>query len=147
MKLLKLYSLFAGSMKDFAKPFKDNENLYNQAMSFWGKLENYSIIIVVIFIVLGLSMAIWYYKPFNNSPGRHYTLKYWLIFLISTFVFTFAVTLGFEYLAVAPKIDGAFLLETKIALGNACYATILYFFTSFVWCNWLPTNAYRLFKI
>lgn len=147
MKLLKLYSLFAGSMKDFAKPFKENETLYNQAMAFWGKLENFSIIIVVIFIVLGLSMAIWYYKPFNNSPGRHYTLKYWLLFLIATFIITFIVTLGFEYFAVSPKLDGALLLEAKIALGNACYATLLYFLTSFVWCNWLPTNAYRLFKI
>ena len=146
MKLLKLYSWISGSMTDFTKPFKDNEALYKQARSFWGHLENNSVVIFLICLVLGIALAIYYYKPYNDSPGRHYTLKHWLIFLFITFLLTFVVTFGFEYFAVTPKLSGAIGLEAKIALGNAIYASIVYFITSVIWCNIGSTNAYRLFK-
>lgn len=146
MKLLKLYSWISGSMTDFTKPFKENEALYKQARAFWGQLENNSMVVFLICIVLGIALAIYYYKPYNDSPGRHYTLKHWLIFLFITFVLTFVVTFGFEYLAVTPKLSGAMGLEAKIALGNAIYASILYFITSVVWCNVGSTNACRIFK-
>lgn len=146
MKLLKIYSWISGSITDFTKPFKDNEALYKQARAFWGQLENYSIVIFLICLVLGIALAIYYYKPYNDSPGRHYTLKHWLLFLFITFLLTFAVTFGFEYFAVTPKLSGAIGLEAKIALGNAIYASIVYFITSVIWCNIGSTNAYRLFK-
>ena len=146
MKLIKLYSWIAGSMTDFLKPFKENDALYNQARAFWGKLESNSMMIVIICLFFGIALAVYYYKPYNEKPGRHYTLKHWGLFLFVTFILVFAVTLGFEYLAVAPKINGAFGLEAKIALGNAIYASIVYLITSVVWCNALPTNAYRFFK-
>ena len=37
MKLLKLYSWFAGSVSDFTNRFKDNEVLYKQAKTFVGR--------------------------------------------------------------------------------------------------------------
>lgn len=148
MKLLKIYSWIAGSMNDFARPFqqRDNEELYKQAKTFWSQLENSSMVIVLIFVILGIALAAYYYKPYNDSPGRHYTLKHWIVFLFVTFVLTFLLTFGFEYFAVSPKLDGARLLETKIALGNAIYASFVYFITSIVWCNVGPTNACRIFK-
>ena len=146
MKLLKLYSWIAGSLSDFTKPFQENEALYKQARAFWGKLENNSMIIFLICLVLGISIAIFYYKPYNEKPGRHYTLGHWLWFLLSAFIVTFLVTFGFEYFAVPPKINGAAALEAKIALGNAIYAVIAYFITSVIWCNIGPTNACRIFK-
>ena len=146
MKLLKLYSWIAGSLADFTKPFKENEALYKQAKAFWDKLENSSLVIVLIFLVLGIAWAAYYYTSYNNNPGRHYTPKHWILMLLFTAVVTFLVTLGFEYLAVEPKINGAFLLEVKIAIGNALYAAFAYLLTSIVWCNTLPTNAYKMFK-
>ena len=146
MKLLKLYDWIAGSMTDFTSQFKNNEALYNQARAFWNKLEGPSSIIVLIFVVLGIALAAFYYKPYNNLPGRHYTPKHWFIFLAITFVITFLLTFGFEYIAVEPRLNGAMLLEIKVALGNAIYASILYFVVSVVWCNAFPTNAYRWFK-
>ena len=146
MKLLKLYSWIAGSLADFTKPFKENEALYKQAKAFWDKLENSSLVIVLIFLVLGIAWAAYYYTSYNNNPGRHYTPKHWILILLVTAVVTFLVTLGFEYLAVEPKINGAFLLEVKIAIGNALYAAFAYLLTSIVWCNTLPTNAYKMFK-
>lgn len=147
MKLLDLYKWIAGSMSSFTKPFQENEALFNQAKAFWRHLDGSMMVVIVIFIVLGIALAITYYKPYNDKPGRHYRPTHWLIFLAITFVLTFAVTWGFEYIAVKPVLKGAAMLEMKIAMGNAIYASVLYFVTSVVWCNALPTNAYRLFKI
>lgn len=146
MKLLKLYSWITGTMADFAKPFSENKALYNQAKGLWNKLENSSLVIVLIFLVLGIALAAYYYTSYNNKPGRHYTPKHWILMFLATAIVTFLVTLGFEYLAVEPKINGAFLLEVKIAIANALYAVLIYLLTSIVWCNTLPTNAYKMFK-
>lgn len=134
-------------MADFTKPYTDNKALYGQARAFWNRLENSSILIVLIFLVLGIAMAAYYYTSYNNRPGRHYTPKHWLIMLAVTFVMTFVVTFGFEYLTIKPTINGATMLELKIALGNAIYASAIYLLTSIAWCNLpLTTNAYKLFK-
>lgn len=146
MKILPFYKWIAGSMTDFTNQFKNNETLYNQAKAYWSKLESSSVIILFIFIVLGVAMTICYYQPYNNRPGRHYTPKHWLLFLAGTFTFSFLVTWGFEYFAVPPRLTGTTILQMKIALGNAIYASFLYFFVSVIWCFALPTNAYRLFK-
>ncbi|MBO7579711.1 MAG: hypothetical protein J6T43_12085 [Prevotella sp.] len=147
MKILSLYKWIAGSMIDFTSQFKNNPALYNQARAYWNKLESSSAIILIIMLVLGIAMAYMYYVPYNKQPGRRYTPKHWLYFLLGTFVLTFLVTWGYEYFAVPPKISGATWLQCRIALGNAIYASVLYFFVSIAWCNWGPTNAYRLFKI
>lgn len=134
-------------MTDFTNQFRNNETLYNQARAYWSKLESFSAIILLIFIVLGIAMAIYYYQPYNNRPGRHYKPTHWLYFLLGTFVLSFLVTWGFEYFAVPPKLNGTNILQIKIALGNAIYASLLYTFCSWVWCQCnLPTNAYRLIK-
>jgi membrane-associated HD superfamily phosphohydrolase len=133
-------------MADFAKPFSENKALYDQAKGFWNELEKFSIFIVLLFLVLGIAWAAYYYTSYNNSPGRHYTPKHWILMFLITVVVTFLVTLGCEYLAVEPKINGAFGVELKIAIANAIYAGLAYLLTSIVWCNTLPTNAYRMFK-
>ena len=146
MKPLDLYEWIAGSMSNFTKPFQENEALFNQAKSFWRHLDGSMMVVIAIFVVLGIALAVTYYKPYNEKPGRRYRPTHWLIFLAITFVLTFAVTWGFEYIAAKPVLNGATMLEMKVALGNAIYASALYFVTSVVWCNALPTNAYRLFK-
>ena len=80
-------------------------------------------------------------------PGRHYLPKHWLMFLLATFLVSLLFTLGCEYIVTEPKLQGSFGLELRIAIGNAIYASLLYFVASFVWCNWLKTNAFRIFKI
>ena len=147
MKMLSFYKWIAGSMTDFTSQFKNNEALYNQARAYWSKLESSSAIILLIFIVLGIAMAICYYQPYNNRPGRHYKPTHWLYFLLGTFVLSFLVTWGFEYFAVPPKLNGTTILQIKIAMGNAIYASLLYTFCSWVWCQFnLPTNACRFLK-
>lgn len=146
MKIIEAYEWVAGSMSDFTRPFQDNETLFNQAKAFWRHLDGSMMGVIAIMVILGIVFAAYYYKPYNDNPGRRYRPIHWLIFLSITFVVTFLITWGFEYIIVKPALNGANILEMKIALGNAIYAVVLYFVTSVVWCNFAPTNAYRLFK-
>lgn len=146
MKPLDLYEWIAGSMSHFTKPFQNNEALYDQAKTFWRTLDSSMMFGIAAFVVFGIALAYIYYKPYNNKPGRRYRRTHWLGFLALTFVATFVVTWGFECLAAKPILKGAVILEMKVALANALYAAIIYFVTSWVWCNFFPTNAYRLLK-
>lgn len=146
MDLLGFYKWIAGSMSEFTKPFKDNEPMYKQAKIFWKHLDNSMFIPVIMFILLGIGFAYYYYKPFNNMPGRHYTPKYWGLFAIVTFFVVGLLTFLFEYFVVGHNIQGSVVLEFKVALGNSLYGALVYLLTSVLWCNVLSTNAYRFFK-
>lgn len=143
---LNFYKWMAGSMSDFTKPFQENEQLYNQAKGFWRHLDGSMPFVFAIFVMLGIALAAFYYKPYNEQPGRHYKPSRWGVFLVFTFVLTIVVTFVLEYIFVKPVLRGAAMLEMKIALCNAIYASITYLGISWVWCKWLPTNAYRLLK-
>lgn len=148
MQVLSLYKWIAGSAANFTSQFKNNENLFNQARAYWSKLEASSVIVLATFIVLGIAMAITYYQPYNNAPGRHYKPAHWLKFFGGTFVVTLLLTWGYLHFAAPSSINGVSVLHLKIALGNALYASGLYFICSWIWCQFnLPTNACRIFKI
>ncbi len=146
MKLLPLYKWIAGSQNDFTKQFQNNDQLFNQARSFWNKLDGAMWIVVICMLVLGIGVAVYYYTIFNNASGRRYKPIKWFYFLIASFLLTLFSTYVIEYLVCEPKLNGSAILEFMVAIGNALYACIVYFITSVIWCNALPTNAYRLFK-
>lgn len=147
MKLLPLYKWIAGSQNDFTRQFQDNEHLFNQARSFWNNLDGSLWVVVIAILVLGIGVAAYYYTTYNNSPGRHYKPLKWFYFLIATFVITLIVSYGIQHFICEPKLNGASTLEFMVAVGSSLYACIVYFITSVIWCNMLPTNAYRIFKI
>lgn len=147
MKWLSFYKWIAGSITDFTNQFKGNEILYQQARAWWGKLESISVFLVLIMVIFGVLWAIFYYKPYNEMPKRHYKPKHWFLFMAVTFLSVLLITILFEYIAVEPRLQGALSVEIRVALGNAIYATLSYLIISFIWCNWLPTNAYRLLKL
>ena len=146
MKLLKLYSWIAGTMNDFTKQFADNKNLYNQARKFWNDLEGISLILILIPVCIGIVGAVYYYKWYNNKPGRRYTPIHWLYLFVGTILATLFITWVVEFFMVDPKLSGAQALEWKIAFGNAIYASGIYFLISLIWCNTMQTNAYKMFK-
>lgn len=124
-----------------------NENLKNQATAVWSKLSDWTPILLIITIVLGIGLAAFYYKPYNDRPGRHYKVSYWGIWGIITTVLAFIVTLLIEYLCIKTNLkSGLTSLYWMTALSNAIYCAALYFITSLVWCNFLPTNAYKFLK-
>ena len=149
MKMIKLYTWFIGSFNDFAKSFRDNENLFAQARSFWNHLSQSSLLLFIGGLVLALLVVFSYYTWFNNQPGRHYKPKYWWLGMLMEALLVFIYTLIVEWIVAKPQLDGAFVLELKLALCNILYGTGLYALISFVWCNFncFPTNAYRYLKI
>lgn len=146
MKLLPLYKWIAGSQNDFTRQFQENDQLFNQARSFWNNLDGSMWIVIIGMLVLGIGIAAYYYTFYNNTPGRHYKPLKWLCFLIATFVITLIISYGIQYVNCNPKLNGASTLEFRVAIGNSLYACVIYFITSVFWCNLLPTNAYRVFK-
>ena len=148
MRLFDIYTWFAGSKASFANQFSNNEVLYNQACSFWSKLESLSVLYVVVLFIISIGFAVSYYTWWNKKPGRRYHPKYWAICGLFTLLFTLLSTWGLEYFSVPPKLNGSGWLEFKVALCNTIYSGVLYFLVSFVWCNTaLPTNAYKWLKI
>lgn len=146
MKLLQYYKWIAGSMSDFINQFQTNPQLFQQARAFWQQLEAHSWFFLVIIFVLGIGIAAFYYKPYNEWPHRHYKPTHWLAFFFLTLVVAFLLTWLYEYLSVKPRLNGASWLQVKLAIGNAIFTGFVYFLTSIGWCNFLPTNAYRIFK-
>ena len=148
MKALELYRWIAGSMADFTSQFKNNESLFRQAREYWSKLEATSVIILMIFIIVGITMTTLYYGPYNNLPGRHFRPIHWLYFLGATFLVTLLLTWCCVGCLEPSSLHGVDVLHFKLAIGNAIYASILYLIFSWVWCQLnLPTNACRIFKI
>lgn len=143
---LSFYKWLTGSESDFLRQFQDNDYMYGQAQAFWSQLNGTMVFVLIAMLLVGILMALFYYWPFNNWAGRLYRVRYWSIFMGGTYVLTLFVTIGIEYILCRPELDGTKGLEIKVALANALYASIVYFITSVIWCNFLPTNAYRFFK-
>lgn len=139
-----LCTWLAGSKNDFIKQFRENEQLYNQAKDFWKDLEGS--LLWIFPIVIAVVAVLIYYTWFNNSPGRHYHPKYWGLFLVGMTVFVWIGSFGLEYYLHGSALTGATKVLSLIATEYSIYAVGVYLLLSVIWCNWLPTNAYRLFK-
>lgn len=124
-----------------------NDNLKSQADAVWRHLAEWTPFLLIIMAVLGVGLAAYYYKPYNNQPGRHYKISHWAVWGIISVALTFITTLCIEYFAIKTNLKhGLTSLYMLTALNNAIYCAILYLVTSVVWCLALPTNAYRFFK-
>ncbi len=149
MKVFGIYAWFLQSKNDFIGRFCENETLYNKALRFWNAMEGTAVILLVACVVIGILVAAYYYTRFNNQPGRHYKFKYWVEYLFCSAGCVFWATLILEYVLIDSSllsIDSAKSEILKLSVLNACYAFVVYFITSVVWCNFLPTNACRFLK-
>lgn len=147
MKISRIYTWLAGSQNDFIRQFQDNEELSKLAQSFWSRLEGNLGILLIIAIVIGAITAGLYYMWFNNKPGRHYhPWRWWIPFSVVAFVIVFVLSWLIEFVACGASLRGAIGVQVKVAIVNAIYAGLVYVIVSVIWCNGLPTNAYRLFK-
>jgi hypothetical protein len=145
MGLFGIYTLFTGTKTDFLKNFKDSDTMYSQAKTFWAALENGALFYLMI-LLLGILLCWVYYGPFNNLPERHYKPRYWWFFALANLFLTLLTTYFVVHSLVPPRVQGANLIEWRLALGNAVYSSIIYCGVSIIWCKWLPTNAYRYLK-
>ena len=148
MKLKYLYGWIVGKKTAFVNSF-DNDPLQNQADVFWRHLESGTWFYLLAFIIVAIIFAYFYFKPFNNQPGRHFRPRYWVIFGVVSIIVSFLLTLLIAYLAAAPKLQGSFILELKISFANMIYTAVTYFVMSILFWNNVfgKTNAYKLIKL
>lgn len=147
MHLLKFYQLLIGNKASFLQSYtgEGQEELYSQASLFWDKLDSLSIVFILLFFLIGILAAWYYYKPFNEQPNRHYLPKYWWMFFIASAIVSFLVTFGAALCIAYPRIDGTLTVEISIALQNAVLTLAVYWLASVVICKRCSTNAYRMF--
>lgn len=140
-----IHTWAAGTLSDFARPFKENEVLYNQARAFWHTLEGCSLGLTIVSVLIAFGLAWLYYIPFNNQPGRHYKPSYWGRFFVATFLVTFVFSIFLEIIMAGHRLDGAIRAELMIAGINSLYALLFYLLASFLFCKCSKTNAYPIF--
>lgn len=145
MHFIKLYQPLIGTKASFLQSFQ-GDTMRNNASSFWGNLDDVSIVFFILTIVAAIGVVVYYYMPFNNQPGRHYLPKYWWRFLAVSAILGFVITIGIAMGFATPKLNGTLMIELKVALANAVLAVVAYCFFSWWWCKWGKTNAYRYLK-
>ncbi len=147
MHFLKLYQPLIGNKASFLQHYtsEGQESLYTQASTFWEKLDAASIFFILIFVIVGVAMAAYYYVPFNNQPNRHYLPKYWWRFFIGTAFLSMVFTYGAAAIAAKTSLSGTWTIVLRIALANMVLSIFVYWITSIGWCKWGKTNAYRMF--
>lgn len=147
MHLLKFYQLLIGNKASFLQSYtgEGQEDLYRQAGLFWDKLDSLAIVFLLLFFLIGVLAAWYYYKPFNEQPNRHYLPKYWLMFFIASAIVSFLVTLGAALGIAYPRIEGTWTIEIRIALQNAVLTLAINWLASVFICKRCATNAYRMF--
>jgi hypothetical protein len=130
---------------EFLSQYANNDNLRNQANALWKQLENIKPILYIVAVVIALAFCVYYYKWYNEKPGRHYKIEYWLRHFLYSGLATAIATFILECFLIKTNLDawslymGRVVICTAISLG-------MYFLASWLWCSCLPTNAYRFLK-
>lgn len=146
MNLISIFFLLPSKGK-FLQNFAQNEQLKGQAEQVWRRLDDLSLILLIITVFIGIGLSVYYYTSYNEMPGRHYKVKHWGIWAAIAFALSLVGTVLIEYFGIKTNIkSGLTSLYWLCALNNAIYCFILYFFTSLVWCNFFCTNAYKFLK-
>lgn len=148
MGMLDLYSWGLPNQGAHLQRYRDNDSLYNMARAFWSNLDSAAVYFMVVFLILGIAIACFYYYGYNKFPGRKYKVQHWTIWLLITAAATILVTLGLGSAIVNSNLQEKFGFLLRISLINGVYALAVYFISSVIICN-LPiaTNAYRFLKI
>lgn len=146
MAFINVFLMFLPKRGQFLEHFQGNEDLYRQATDVWSRIESSWPWLLAIVLIGGVLTAWFYYYPFNNLPGRHYKVRYWIISYIVAIGFTFFASLLFEIFWIDIKIKALDSVPCTIALSCIVWAIVLYVITSLIICNWSTTNAYKLLK-
>lgn len=148
MSIIGLYGWILPGKGELLARYRDNDALYNSAVSLWNSVEDSSFVFLIIAVVTGVLFSCLYYYLYNIFPGRKYRLRHWFIWLAMAAAISFALTLGAGYGLVQSNLQEKSSFLMKISFVNAMYSVIIYFVTSFISCNIpLKTNAFRFLKI
>ena len=145
MSLINPLNIFTSKVK-FIEQFATNDETRNQAMQFWKHLDSACPILLTVALIIGCVGAWYYYKPFNNQPGRHYKLCYWFYFLIGACVVSLMASYGLELLLAPTRLRGVTQTYLTMALAYAVVTFMAFLIVSVCFCKIpsLKTNAYKL---
>ncbi len=71
MNLISIFFLLPSKGK-FLQNFAQNEQLKAQAEQVWRRLDDLSLILLIITVFIGIGLSVYYYTSYNEMPGRHY---------------------------------------------------------------------------
>ena len=135
MGMLGLYNWGLPNRGEHLNRYRENESLYNMARAFWSNLDSAAIYFIILFVILGILIACFYYYGYNRFPGRKYKVQHWVLWLVITAVATVAITLGLGNAIVTSNLQEKFGFLLRISLINGVYALAVYFISSVIICN------------
>ena len=106
--MLGLYNWGLPNQGEHLAKFRENESLYNMARAFWSNLDSATIYFMILFVILGILIACFYYYGYNRFPGRKYKVQHWVLWLVITAVATVAITLGLGNAIVTSNLQEKF---------------------------------------
>lgn len=143
-----LYEWATGDVTEFTEPYVSDNEKFMQMQDWWFDFEGTYWLFVLFFIALGFMGTVLYYSFLTNTPGkRFFTPIWWACIGLASMALTFAFTFVYEYVFLNDVIASVWWIEFKLAFVNAVYAGMVYLVLSFIWCNWMPTNAYRCLSL
>lgn len=144
------YDWILPNKQAFINEFKDDDAKRNAAKAFVSSLSNCDLLLFITCVGLTLAACISYYTWYNKivKPwGYHYRKRHWTAWLVIALILTFlAAKLFCIPLLKNVGLQGTDGFIWRFYIGNAIYTVVGFFIISFVWCSWLPTNAYRWLK-
>jgi uncharacterized membrane protein len=112
----------------------DNEELKAQADLLWRQLDGTLFWLFFGALVLGILIAYVYYGPFNERPGRHYQIKWWVLFVVITLGVTLLSSVALEYTMTSTHLkSNVASLFWLCALNNAIYGIVIYLIVSVIY--------------
>lgn len=144
------YHWFLPNEQAFINTFGDNEARQNAARSFVRSLSNCDSLLFWSCLGVTIITCVLYYTWYNNTVkpfGYHYRKSHWATWLGIALLLTFVVAFCCMSTLKNVNLDGTASFIWGFYFGNAIYCFVCFIIVSMIWCNYLPTNAYRWFKI
>lgn len=135
----------------FVNSFRDNDAKQRAARAFVESLPNCEWLLFLTCCIVTSIVCVLYYTWYNNivKPfGYHYRMRHWFAWLFIALVIAFLMAMFF-CIPVLKNVglEGTDDFILRFYIGNLLYGLGIYILLSTIWCNFLPTNAYRWFKI
>lgn len=145
-----LYDWFRPNSGELMRQFVDSDSRSNLARAFLKSIDGCETMLTIAFFFFTLLFCISYYTWYNQivKPfGFHYRRRHWCAFmLISEILIGVSSFIICKLSLINLGLPGTSEYVTNYIIGNLCWGIILFFLISWIWCTWLPTNAYRWFK-
>lgn len=149
MILTLLYNLFTPNKSKYRDILPDD--IKEKATLLFNSMNNCETWLFLSCILIVLITGISYFTWYNNTVkpwGYHYRKRHWA----GWFVIAIIINIISSWVICNITLDmltlpGTSEFITWYVIGNSCYTIIFYGILSLVWYNWLPTNAYRWWKI